>query len=65
VLFFDGISTGGKGQWGYGGTAEIDDSRHLSWVGVLMADGRVVRTLPTTEIRTGSSSVRWISADWK
>jgi prepilin-type N-terminal cleavage/methylation domain-containing protein len=65
VLFFDGIATGGKGQWGYGGTSEIDDSRHLSWVGVLMADGRVVRALPTSELRAGSPAVRWTSIDWK
>lgn len=65
VLFFDGITTGGKGQWGYGGTAEVDDSRHLGWVGMVMADGRVVRTVPTTEARAGSSTLRWISADWQ
>ncbi len=65
VLFFDGLTTGGKGQWGYGGVSEVDDSRHLSWIGVLMADGRVVRTLPTPEVRAGSATVRWISADWK
>ena len=65
VLFFDGITTGGKGQWGYGGASEVDDSRHLGWIGVLMSDGRVVRALPTSEVRASSAVVRWISADWE
>lgn len=63
-LFFDGIASGGKGQWGYGGVDEIDDSRHLGWIGVLMADGRLVRTLPTSEVRNGST-ISWLSADWE
>jgi type II secretory pathway pseudopilin PulG len=65
VLFFDGITTGGKGQWGYGGVAELDDSRHPGWIGAAMADGRVVRTVPTSEARGGSATVRWTSADWE
>lgn len=63
-LFFDGIASGGKGQWGYGGVDEVDDSRHHGWIGMVMADGRLVQTLPTSEVRRGST-IRWISADWK
>jgi Tfp pilus assembly major pilin PilA len=65
VLFFDGLTTGGKGQWGYGGASEVDDSRHSGWIGVLMGDGRVVRPVPTDEARDGSASLRWISVDWQ
>lgn len=65
VLFFDGITSGGKGQWGYGGPDEVDDSRHLGWVGVLMSDGRVTSAVPTTEARDGAPSIRWISRDWE
>lgn len=63
-LFFDGIASGGKGQWGYGGIKEIDDSRHVGWIGMVMANGRLVQTLPTSEVRSGST-IRWISADWE
>jgi general secretion pathway protein G len=69
VLFFDGITTGGKGQWGYGGKNEVSDAHHLGWVNMLMTNGRVVRTVPTAEARSGGtaegSAVRWVSADWE
>ena len=64
VLFFDAIATGGKGQWGYGGRAEADDSRHVGWVSMLMADGRLVRAVPTPEVGNGPT-VRWLSSDWE
>lgn len=65
VMFFDGITTGGKGQWGYGGASESDDSRHVGWIGVLMSTGRVVRPVPITEVRDGSATLRWLSRDWQ
>lgn len=65
VLFFDGLTTGGKGQWGYGGVTEVDDARHIGWITVLMTDGRLVKTVPTSEIRDGPPAVRWVSADWE
>jgi type II secretory pathway pseudopilin PulG len=65
VLFFDGITTGGKGQWGYGGPDEVSDARHGGWVGMLMSDGRAARSVPTPEARAGSATLRWLSADWQ
>ncbi len=64
-LFADGITTGGKGQWGYGGPKEVDDSRHLGWVSVLFSDGHTVRTPATAEAQSSSATVRWVSVDWK
>lgn len=65
VLYFDGVTTGGKGQWGYGGPSEVEDARHPGWVGVLMSDGRAQRAVPTAEARDGSTGLRWISRDWQ
>ena len=65
ALFCDGITSGGKGQWGYGGPGEVDDSRHQGWVSVLFCDGRTVRTPATAEARAGTGPVRWLSADWE
>ena len=65
ILFVDGITSGGKGQWGYAGAKEVDDSRHRGWVSVLFADGHAVRTLATAETQAGSKTIRWLSVDWQ
>ncbi len=65
ALFIDGITSGGKGQWGYGGVKELDDSRHVGWVSILFCDGRTVRTPVIDEARTGTPALRWLSADWE
>ena len=65
VLFVDGITVGGKGQWGYASAKDVDDTRHRGWVSVLFADGHTVRTPATTETQSGLKTVRWLSADWE
>ena len=65
VLFVDGITVGGKGQWGYAGAKDVDDTRHRGWVSVLFADGHTVRAPATSETQAGSKTIRWLSADWE
>ena len=65
ILFFDGITSGIRGQWGNAGAKDVDDSRHRGWVSVLFADGHTVRTPATAETQAGSKTIRWLSADWK
>jgi hypothetical protein len=64
VLFIDGITTGGKGQWGYGGAKEVDDSRHLGWVGVVFTDLHTTQIQRTPVGRDWSTALRWTSQDW-
>jgi prepilin-type N-terminal cleavage/methylation domain-containing protein len=64
VLFFDGVTSGGVGQWGYGGVGQLDDSRHAGWVAAVMADGRTVRVPSIDAARSPSGPLRWRSADW-
>lgn len=65
VLYVDGITVGGKGQWGYAGAKDVDDTRHRGWVSVLFADGHTVRAPATSETLAGSRTIRWLSADWE
>ncbi len=65
VLFVDSITVGGKGQWGYGGAKDVDDTRHRGWVSVLFADGHTVRAPATSETQASSKTVRWLSTDWE
>jgi len=64
VLFVDGITTGGKGQWGYGGAKEVDDSRHSGWVSVLCADLHTTQVQRTPAGGDWSAVLRWTSQDW-
>jgi prepilin-type processing-associated H-X9-DG protein len=64
VLFVDGITKGGSGQWGYAYESTVDDSRHRGWVSVLFADGRTTRIIKK---RSGGwkGQLQWESVDWK
>jgi prepilin-type N-terminal cleavage/methylation domain-containing protein len=64
VLFIDGITTGGKGQWGYGGAKEVDDSRHLGWVAVVFTDLHTTQIQRTPSNHDWSTTLRWTSQDW-
>lgn len=64
VLYFDGIASGGKGQWGHGGAKEVDDSRHRAWVSVVFTDLHTTQIERTPADRDWSAALRWISQDW-
>ena len=64
VLYVDGIATGGKGQWGYGGAKEVDDSRHRGWVSVVFTDLHTTQIEWTPANRDWSTALHWNSQDW-
>jgi prepilin-type N-terminal cleavage/methylation domain-containing protein/prepilin-type processing-associated H-X9-DG protein len=64
VLFVDGITSGGAGQWGYAGPKQVDDVRHAGWAAILFADGHATGVHDVRTVRAGSDEVRWTSNDW-
>jgi prepilin-type processing-associated H-X9-DG protein len=64
ILFVDGVTTGGAGQWGYAGPKQVDEARHLGWAAILFADGHTARTQPVSAVRAGSDEIHWTSSDW-
>lgn len=64
ILYVDGVTTGGAGQWGYAGPKQVDEARHDGWVAILFADGHTTGVHAVGEVRRGTDAIRWTSRDW-
>ncbi len=64
ILYVDGVTTGGSGQWGYAGPKQVDEARHLGWAAVLFADGHTARAHAVSDVRAGNDQIHWTSSDW-
>jgi prepilin-type N-terminal cleavage/methylation domain-containing protein len=64
IMFVDGVTTGGTGQWGFAGPNQVDDTRHHGWVAILFVDGRTTRTHVVSDVRAGTQDIHWKSSDW-
>ena len=64
VLFVDGNTGTGMGQWGHAPPSAVDDSRHRGFVNVLYADGHTTSTVKTPPSRIWTPAMKWRSDDW-
>lgn len=64
ILFVDGVTTGGAGQWGYAGPKQVDETRHLGWAAILFADGHTTGCHAVSDVRAGNDQIHWTSSDW-